>query len=79
MFKFLHKHEPPQVPDDALVDAINYLAQQIERLGTSIATRDAARAADLARLTDHITRVERMLCRIDHWASGRIDGWPQGD
>lgn len=32
--------------------------------------------ADVARLTDHVTRIEALLCRIDRWAARHIERWP---
>lgn len=42
-----------------------HLCHALSQLAGELTERDEARAADLARLTDHVTRTEGLLCRLD--------------
>lgn len=76
MFDFLRARSLPQ-PDyspalremtQTLVQVAveqGHLCHALSQLAAEIAERDEARAGDLARLTDHVTRTEGVLCRLD--------------
>jgi hypothetical protein len=63
MLGFARKTESPVVPDYG-PSLAKIVAEQRQ-------LRD-----DVARLTDHVTRTEALLLKIDRWASEHIERWP---